>query len=274
MTGLRCVGVRVTAGSAVLLDDVAIDVAPGEWVNVVGPNGAGKTTLLRAVAGLRAHEGTIHLDGVDADSLTRRERARTVALVPQSPLVPRGMTVTDYVLLGRTPHLGPLATESAHDLAVVADAMELLELEPFAQRAVETLSGGERQRVIVARMLAQDAPIALLDEPTAALDVGHQQQVLELVDSLRRIRRLTVVATMHDLTLAGRYGERVVLLVGGRVVASGTAADVFTEEIVGRHYGAHVRVIDDGDGPIVVPVRGARVQPGSPIGAETARRRA
>src|SRR5690606_2670095 len=163
---------------------VDLDVAPSEWVNLVGPNGAGKTTFLRAVAGLVPHGGTIDVGGRSAHQLGRRELARQVALVPQLPLVPPGMTVADYVLLGRTPHLAPLATESADDLAATADAIELLELGPFANRPVDTLSGGERQRVVVARLVAQDAPVALLDEPTAALDVGHQQQVLDLVDQL------------------------------------------------------------------------------------------
>jgi iron complex transport system ATP-binding protein len=260
----------VAVGDAVLLDEVDLDVAPGEWVNVVGPNGAGKTTLLRCIAGLRPYAGTVELGGSDAAARSRRERARLVALVPQSPVVPRGMTVSEYVLLGRTPHLSTFASETADDLAATGEAIEALELGPFVDRPVETLSGGERQRVIVARMLAQDAPVALLDEPTAALDVGHQQQVLDLIDGLRRVRGLTVVTTLHDLTLAGRYGERVVLLVGGRVVASGPATEVLTEELVARHYGARVRVIDDGDGPVVVPVRPAPVDlgpgPASPPG--------
>jgi iron complex transport system ATP-binding protein len=238
-----------------VLDGVSLEVAHGSWVNVVGPNGAGKSTLLRVLAGLAAHEGEVHVAGHALQRLRRRELARLVALVPQVPQIPAGMTVSQYVLLGRTPHLRPLGAEGTSDLAAARDALERLELLPFAERVVATLSGGELQRVLVARLLAQDPVIALLDEPTSALDVGHQQQVLDLVDELRREHGLTVVATMHDLTLAAQYGDSLALLHGGRIVADGVAADVLKEETLNRIYGARVRVIDGDDGPIVVPVR-------------------
>lgn len=253
---LACADVHVALGGKPVLDGVTIDVPHGEWLNVVGPNGAGKTTLLRLLAGLaRPDTGSVTVHGDDAGSLRRREWARRVALVPQAPLVPLGMTVADYVLLGRTPHIRPLASEGVGDVDVARAALDRLELLPFADRAVSTLSGGERQRVLVARLLAQETPIALLDEPTTALDVGHQQHVLDLVDELRRTHELTVVATMHDLTLAGQYGDRVALLVRGAVAASGPAAQVLTEEVLAAHYDARVRVIHGDDGPIVVPIR-------------------
>jgi iron complex transport system ATP-binding protein len=178
-----------------------------------------------------------------------------VALVAQTPVIPEGATVADYVLLGRTPHVPPLGTEGPADLAAVHDALAVLDLVGLAGRLVSTLSGGERQRVLVARALAQGAPIVLLDEPTTALDVGHQQQVLELVDGLRRDHGLTVVSTMHDLTLAGQYADRLVLLDAGRVVVDGAAADVLTEANLARYYGARVRVISDGGRPVVLPFR-------------------
>ena len=247
--------ITVRFGDRAVVDAVTIEVESGAWLNVVGPNGAGKTTLLRVLAGLAAHDGTVLVDGVDARSLKRRSWAQRVALVPQVPQIPPGMTVGEYVLLGRTPHLRPLAVEGPTDVAAAQRALETLDLLPFADRVVATLSGGERQRVVVARLLTQDAPIALLDEPTNALDVGHQQQVLDLVDSLREEHELTVVATMHDLTLAGQYGDRVALLDRGHLHASGRAADVLTEDTLNRIYGARVRVIEGDDGPIVVPVR-------------------
>ena len=247
----------VELGGRRVLDGVSLRVAPGEWLNVVGPNGAGKTTLLRVLAGLATPQtGSVAIDGIDTRSLRRRQWARRVGLVPQAPVVPPGMSVAEYVLLGRTPHIRPLASEGVGDLEAARAALDRLELLPFADRPVTTLSGGERQRVLVARLLAQDAPIALLDEPTTALDVGHQQHVLDLVDDLRRSHDLTVVATMHDLTLAGQYGDRVALLVGGRLAAAGPAAEVLSEEVLSVHYGARVRVIEGDDGPIVVPVRG------------------
>jgi iron complex transport system ATP-binding protein len=247
--------VGVAIDGTTIIDAIDLDVEPGEWLNVVGPNGAGKTTLLRVLAGLTAAVGTVCIHGRDVAGFRRREWARHVGLVPQTPVVPAGMSVAQYVLLGRTPHIPPLGAETPADLAAAHDALARLDLLPFAERKVETLSGGERQRVIVARVLAQDAPVVLLDEPTTALDVGHQQQVLDLVEELRRDHLLTVVATMHDLTIAGQYGDRLALLARGRLVASGPAADVLTEDVLTTYYGARVRVLPSDDGPIVVPVR-------------------
>jgi iron complex transport system ATP-binding protein len=251
--GLRDVSVSFDGRRVV--DNVTIDVPSGQWLNIVGPNGAGKTTLLRVLAGLAAFDGSLSFDGRDARTMKRKELALRVALVPQIPQIPPGMSVAHYVLLGRTPHLRPLAGESRADLDAAQRALERLDLLPFATRAVATLSGGERQRVLVARLLAQDAPIALLDEPTTALDVGHQQQVLDLVDELRHDQGLTVIATMHDLTLAAQYGDRVALLDGGRIAAAGTAHEVLTETTLSALYGARVRVLRDGDSLVVVPTR-------------------
>jgi iron complex transport system ATP-binding protein len=158
------------------------------------------------------------------------------------------------VLLGRTPHVGVFAREGATDRTAARQALERLELDDIATRALGSLSGGELQRAVIARALAQAAPILLLDEPTTALDIGHQQQALELVERLRREEGLTVVAAMHDLTLAAQYGDRVVLVDRGRTVADGAARDVLTSERVAALYGARVRVIDD-DGFAIVPVR-------------------
>ena len=255
---IRADGVTVELGGTRVLDDVSLAVASGEWLSIVGPNGAGKTTLLRWLAGLASGPGDLHLDGRPAGSLRRRERARLVALVPQAPIIPEGMSVADYVLLGRNPHISPLGVEGAHDLAAVHDALAHLDLVDMAGRIVSTLSGGERQRVLIARALAQGSPIVLLDEPTTALDVGHQQQVLELVDELREVHGLSVVSTMHDLTLAGQYADRLVLLDRGRVVVDGAAADVLTEDNLARYYGARVRIIHDGDQPVILPFRERR----------------
>jgi iron complex transport system ATP-binding protein len=253
--------VSVTLGKKQVLDGVDITVARGEWVSVVGPNGAGKSTLLRFIAGLVTGAGDLELDGRAVSSLPRRERAQLVALVPQAPVIPDGVRVTDYVLLGRTPHIRALAVEGPADLAAVRDALRQLDLEEFADRLVATLSGGERQRVLIARALAQGAPVVLLDEPTTALDVGHQQQVLELIDRLRAERGLTVLTTMHDLTLAGQYAERLLLLDAGRVVVDGAAGEVLTEDNLARYYGARVRIISDGGRPAVLPFRD---RPGRP----------
>jgi iron complex transport system ATP-binding protein len=252
---LRARDVAVQLGGTPVLRGVSLEVPAGTWLTVVGPNGAGKSTLLRALAGLVAADGLVELGGEPATGLRRREWARRVAFVPQTPVVPPGMSVVSYVLLGRTPHLGPLGREGATDLAVVARNLEQLDLTAFAERPLETLSGGERQRAMVARALAQQAPVLLLDEPTTALDVGHQQEVLELVDRLRRQHELTVVSTMHDLTLAGQYADRLLLLDHGEVVVTGSPEDVLTQENLARFYGARVRVLLDGGALVVVPVR-------------------
>ena len=255
---IELTGARVVLGGTEILRGVDLRVADGEWVAVVGPNGAGKSTLLRYVAGLAAGTGDLRIDGRPVASLKRRERARLVALVVQTPTIPEGATVAEYVLLGRTPHLRPLAVEGPVDLAAVHDALARLDLVGFASRVVSTLSGGERQRVLLARAIAQGSPIVLLDEPTTALDVGHQQQVLELIDELRREHGLTVVTTMHDLTLAGQYADRLVLLQGGEVVVDGPADEVLTEAHLHRYYGARVRIVSDGGRPVVLPLREQR----------------
>ena len=257
---ISCRAAAVRLGDKVVLDGVDLTVERGEWLSIVGPNGAGKSTLLRFVAGLVPGDGEVHLGGRPSATLSLRERARLVALVPQAPTIPDGIRVADYVLLGRTPHIGLWGMEGPGDLAAVGRALDHLGLASFVEREVATLSGGERQRVLLARALAQGAPIVLLDEPTTALDVGHQQNVLEMVDDLRRRHALTVVTTMHDLTLAGQYAGRLMLLDGGRVVVEGRASEVLTEENLARYYGARVRIIHDGGNPVVLPVREQRAQ--------------
>jgi iron complex transport system ATP-binding protein len=248
-------GVTVELGGRAVVDAVDVSVADGEWLALIGPNGAGKTTLLRAIARLLPFSGVIVLDGRDVRELSRAELARLVAVVPQEPSTPSWMTVAEYALLGRTPHLGPLAKEGARDRDAAARSLARLNLLPFADRRLGTLSGGEKQRVVVARALAQEARIVLLDEPTAALDIGHQQQALELLDGLRAESGLTLVAAMHDLTLAAQYADRMVLLDAGRVVADGSPADVLTEALIAEHYGAAIDVVPVGDRFAVVPRR-------------------
>jgi iron complex transport system ATP-binding protein len=252
--------VSVAYGGAEILHDVSLEVAQGEWGALIGPNGAGKTTLLCAVAGLVQAAGAIRLDGVNARALGRRERARRLALVPQSPVLPPEMTVREYVLLGRTPHLGYLASERRLDREAAAAAIGRLDLERFAARPLATLSGGEAQRAVLARALAQEAEIVLLDEPTSALDIGRQQQVLDLVDELRREDGLTVLAAMHDLTLAGQYAARLFLLDGGQLVAAGTPAEILRADLLADHYGAAVRVVSDGEGVFVLPATRVRAE--------------
>jgi len=249
-------GIGVRFNGSPILGSVDLEISRGEWVGIIGPNGAGKTTLLRAITGAFEFSGTVSISGSPTSKMKRGAIARSVALVPQHPVLPPGMRVVDYVLLGRTPHLRAVTGPSFHDLDVIARILEALTLTEFTDRDVTTLSGGELQRAVIARALAQESPILLLDEPTTALDVGRQQDVLELVDRLRRERSLTVVSAMHDLTIAAQFPDRLVMLAGGEVVASGAAAEVLDPALIRRYYGADVRVIDDGAGGIViVPVR-------------------
>ncbi len=253
--GLSIRGLTVTIDGATILAGIDVDAGAGEWLAVIGPNGAGKTTMLRSLAGSVGYEGSIQLEGRDFGALTTRQRAQTVAVVPQHPVFPDGMSVADYVLLGRTPHITLFGFESAADKQVAAGLLDHLGLEGLARRPISTLSGGERQRAVIARALAQEPSVLLLDEPTTALDLGHQHEVLTLVDELRLARTLTVVSALHDLTLAGQYAEHFLLLEGGVVVADGTAAEVLAPALLERCYGTPVTVVDSDGTLVVVPPR-------------------
>ncbi|GAA2781561.1 ABC transporter ATP-binding protein [Saccharopolyspora taberi] len=240
-----------------VVSEVTTTVGSGGWLGVIGPNGSGKSTLLKAVAGLVRHRGRVLVDGRELAGLRRRERARLIGYAPQIPQLPVGMTVTDYVLLGRTPHLGPLGREGRSDLDLVAGLLERLDLGGLADRTLATLSGGERQRTVLARALAQRAGVLLLDEPTTGLDIGHAQALLDLVDELRRELGTTVVMTLHDLTLAAQYAERLVLLDSGQVAAEGSPAEVLTPDALSERYAARVTVLRTPDGsPVIAPFRG------------------
>jgi iron complex transport system ATP-binding protein len=262
VTAIEMTDVSVAYDGTPALVGLNLRVARGEWLGLIGPNGAGKTTMLRAIAGLVPHSGRVMVTGRLASTLDRRRLSQVVAYVPQRPSIPTSMTVTNYLLLGRTPYIPYLGTESAGDMQVVAEVIERLELATFADRPLGSMSGGEIQRAVLGRALAQQAPLLLLDEPTAALDVGHQQQVLELIDELRTEHALTVISAVHDLTLAGQFAERLVLLSEGRLVAEGTAHAVLTESVINKHYGALVRVLEGPGGSVVViPIRSGRNQP-------------
>jgi iron complex transport system ATP-binding protein len=249
---VRAVGVSI--GEKQLLAGVDLDVHAGEVVALVGPNGAGKSTLLRAATGVRHADGAIALLGRDLASYRRGELFRHVAVVQQLPDAPSTMTVGELVLLGRHPHLGLLRRESEHDREVARDAMQRAGCLEFAGRALGTLSGGERRRAFIARALAQEPELLLLDEPTANLDADAQAQILTLLRALAAAG-VGILVVLHDLTFAAAYADRMVLLHRGEVVASGTPAEVVTAEHVARVYGPHVRVLSHPEtgAPLVVP---------------------
>ncbi|MEZ5411389.1 MAG: ABC transporter ATP-binding protein [Acidimicrobiales bacterium] len=254
------VEVRYGRGGPPVVRNVSLDVAAGEWLALIGPNGAGKSSLLRAAAGLVAHAGTVSLpQGTQIGPCDHRARARLVAYVAQQPVLPPGMTVAEYVLLGRTAHLGWLRAEGRADRRAAAEVLDRLDLARFGTRHLTAMSGGELQRVVLARALVQEAEVLLLDEPTSALDLGHGIGVLELVDELRRDRALTVISAMHDLGSAGRFADRLALLHQGELVAHGTPHEVLTEPILSRYYQTPVEVLHSADGTaVVVPLRTTR----------------
>jgi len=258
MTTVEMAEVSVAYDGVPALEGLSMGVPAGAWIGLIGPNGAGKTTLLRAIAGLVPYLGDARVAGAPVSATSRRSLSRLIAFVPQRPVIPESMSVTDYVLTGRTPYISYLGTESHRDLEVVAGVLERLELRPLAGRPLASLSGGEAQRAVLGRALAQQARVLLLDEPTASLDVGHQQQVLELIDEIRTERELTVISAMHDLTLAGQFADRLLLLSAGRAVAEGSAREVLTEGAIREHYGASVRILEEpGGGVLVIPTRTA-----------------
>ncbi len=232
-----------------VIESVSLEVSRGEWLGLIGPNGAGKSTLIKSAIGAVPFSGEVELNGGVA------RPGLDVAWMPQRPHLPDEMSVANYVLLGRTPHLGYLKSERPHDLDSVELALQRVSMVDLADRQLVTLSGGEAQRAVLARALAQEAPVLLLDEPTSSLDVGHGLEVLEMIDDLRRSGGLTVVTAIHDLTLAGQFADRLALLTRGRIEVEGSPHEVLTEDVLRSSYGSRVRVVHDGNGPIVIPSR-------------------
>lgn len=247
--------VSVLVGGATLVSAVSLRVEPGGWLGLVGPNGAGKTTLLRAVAGLVRYEGLVTIGGQRRPRSDRRGWARLVAYVPQRPVLPLSMTVTDYVLLGRSAHHSYLGAETVRDRQVTAAVLDRLDLARFGPRRLGELSGGEAQRAVLARALVQEAPVLLMDEPTASLDLGHAQRVFGIADRLRRDTGLTVLCAIHDLTLAAQYSDQLVVMARGRAVLSGSPDQVLTQANVDRLFEAKVQVLKGEGGPVIVPAR-------------------
>ena len=245
-------GLTVRFGTKAALDGVSVSVATSEWVALIGPNGAGKTTLLRAIARMVPSEGGILLGGQRAGRLSHRKLSRLIAYVPQHPTLPPEMSGLDYVLLGRTPHLGYFAVESDADRRVCMDLLDRMALTDMAGRRLATMSGGEAQRLVLARALAQQASILLLDEPTSALDLGRRVDALELVDELRTERSLSVLSAIHDLTLAGQFADRLVLLSECRVAADGEPATVLRDDLLSKTFGAGVGVLRTAGGELAV----------------------
>ncbi|HEY3196624.1 MAG TPA: heme ABC transporter ATP-binding protein [Nitrospirales bacterium] len=227
-----------------VLEDFSLEVRQGEILGIIGPNGSGKTSLLKLMAGLlRPQTGHITLGDQDLAQLTRRALARWMAVVPQENHVLFPFTVAEVVLMGRFVHQNGWGWESADDLRIARAVIRLMDLESVAQRTFQELSGGERQRTIIARALAQEAPILLLDEPTAYLDIKHQLEIYATLKRLNQDSGVTIVVVSHDLNLASQYCHRLLLLHEGRAFRTGSPTEVLTVEHLGIVYGCQV-IID------------------------------
>ena len=225
-----------------ILDGVSVASGAGEFIGLVGPNGAGKTTLIKCISGLLArHEGTVRLDGRDLSRMSPRDVAQIVAHLPQNTSLDFGFTCLEVVLMGRNPHLSPFQIEGARDHEVARAGMRFTDTDGLSGREINTLSGGERQRVLIARALAQEPRLLLLDEPTANLDIQHQLQVMDLVRSLVD-DGLAAVAAMHDLNMASAYCDRIYVMSEGRVVASGTPVEVLVQSTIKEVFGVGVTI--------------------------------
>ena len=254
---LKIDGLSVSYGARRVLHEISLEVSSGEVLALIGPNGAGKSSLVRAVSGIiPADSGAVRTNGDDLLALPPMQRARLLAVVPQAVSLPPAFTVWETVLLGRTPYLNFLGQVSAADEEIVRRALARVDALELADRRVGELSGGEQQRVLLARALAQATPILLMDEPTAHLDLQHQVSLMELVRGLAHAEGLAILIALHDLNLAARYADRVALLVGERIEATGTPAQVMTAERISAAYGLPVSVVPHPleDVPLVLPV--------------------
>lgn len=235
-------GLRFSYGRAPVIDDVSLTLAAGEMLGVIGPNGSGKSTLVRLLSGVvRPSAGTIQIHGRAIAEYSRRDLARAIAVVPQDTVIEFPFSVTEVVLMGRSPHLGGFAFEGDRDLDVARRAMQRTGVLELADRSIHELSGGERQRVILARALAQEASILLLDEPAAFLDIRHEVEIYDLLQALQREGK-SVLTVLHDLNLAALYCDRVALLKAGRLVRVGTPAEVITYSLLTEVYETEVYV--------------------------------
>ncbi len=231
MVTLRICGVECCYGSVRVLENVSFSIGAGELVGLLGPNGSGKTTLLKTISGaLKPKVGTVYLNEAEIFSMKSREIARNVAVVPQNADMNFDFTVLDIVLMGRHPHISRFKMESEKDLAIARNAMKLTNTWHLAERHIDELSGGERQRVIIARALAQEPKVLLLDEPTTHLDINNQLEIMDLLKELCIKKRLIVLAVFHDFNLASRYCDYAILLNNGKVVSIGNVDEVLTSE--------------------------------------------
>jgi iron complex transport system ATP-binding protein len=252
---IKVEGLHFAFGKRCVLRDISFVVGPGEFEGILGPNGSGKTTLLNCVNGsLKFSTGKVHVGGKDVKTIGSLEMARLVAMVPQESALDFDFTVEEIVLMGRYSHIDRFRFEDQKDYDVAAEAMKETGTWKLRDRLVTNLSGGERQRVVIARALAQEPKVLLLDEPTTHLDIRHQLEVLGLIRKLNEARGLTVLAVFHDLNLTGRFCDRVLLMDEGSIMATGTPAEVLTVQNIEKAYGVEARIGQTAHGKVAVEV--------------------
>jgi iron complex transport system ATP-binding protein len=251
-------------GDRVVADGLTTEIPAGRVTTIIGPNGCGKSTFLRAIARLlRPKAGHVLLDGKAITSMRTRDVAKVLGLLPQSPVAPEGLTVADLVAKGRHPHQSWLRQWSSDDETEVDAALRLTGMHELAARPVDELSGGQRQRAWISMALAQETDILLLDEPTTYLDLAHQVEVLDLVDKLHVDLERTIVMVLHDLNLAVRYSDHLIVMREGRIVASGRPEGLITAELLRDVFGLDSQVLDDpvSGRPMIVPIGVRRSAP-------------
>jgi iron complex transport system ATP-binding protein len=261
---LRAEALQVGYGERVVLAGLEVTIGGGGITALVGPNGSGKSTLLKTLARLlKPSAGAVYLDGVAITRLPTAAVARQLAILPQGPVAPAGLTVSELVEQGRYPHAGALRMLRRQDHEAIAEALELTGMRDFAGRPLDSLSGGERQRAWIALALAQVTPVLLLDEPTTFLDIGHQLEVLQLVRRLNVERGMTVILVLHDLNQAARYASRMVALNNGEIVADGPPAAVLTPKLLAEVFGIEAHILQDPvtGTPVCLPYANVPAQP-------------
>ena len=251
---LKVRDVEFSYTSVPILKDVCIELAESEVLGVVGPNGAGKSTLIRCIDRiLKPRRGSILLDGRDINKMRLMELAKRMGYVPQSTSQIFPATVFDTVLMGRRPHLGWRSSEK--DEEKVLDVLQMLNIENLAMRDINELSGGQQQKVFIARALVQEPDVLLLDEPTSNLDIRHQLEVMEIITSIVREKKISAIMAIHDLNLASRYADRIVMLNGGTIIDAGNPSSVLTPENIKQVYGVEAVVRNESERPFIVPIR-------------------
>ena len=238
---------------SMILDNLNLVVEDSEVLGLVGPNGSGKTTLIKCMDKILKPKGSILIDGREIDTVSRTELAKRLGYVPQSSSTPLATTVFDTVLMGRRPHISWRVSDS--DLDKVADILGLLHLEYLAMRDFSQLSGGQKQKVLIARALAQEPEVLLLDEPTSSLDMKHQLEVMETISSLVKEKKISAVMALHDLNLASMFVDKLAILKGGKIYAAGEPIDLLNAKNIRDVYGVEAVVMNNLDRPYIVPLR-------------------